>query len=129
MIESRGRILVVEDEIEVAATLLELLVARNYEVLTATTAEEALKVVPAFRPNVLLLDITLPGMSGPGLVTTFRRAYSRLPIIVLTAAVDGGVLARLAELKPFHVVHKPFDIDALDRLIGSAVGLSKTESA
>jgi DNA-binding NtrC family response regulator len=124
MTEKRGRVLVVEDEIDVAATLLELLVARGYEVLTATTAEEALKIVPAFRPNVVLLDITLPGMSGPGLLTTFHRAHPRLPVIVVTAAVDAGVLARIAERAPFHVVYKPFDIDALDRLINAAV--SKT---
>ena len=127
MIEPRGRVLIVEDEIEVAATMLELLVARSYEVVTATTAEEALKIVPAFRPNVLLLDITLPGMSGPGLLTTFRRAHPRLPVIVVTAAVDPGALARIAERDPFHVVYKPFDIDALDRLISLAV--SKTGSA
>jgi len=72
MILTRGRVLVVEDEIEVAATLLELLVERNYEVLTATTAEEGLKAVPAFRPNVVLLDISLPDMSGPSALTVFR---------------------------------------------------------
>ena len=129
MILTRGRVLVVEDEIEVAATLLELLVERNYEVLTATTAEEGLKAVPAFRPNVVLLDISLPDMSGPSALTVFCRAHPRVPVIAVTSAVDAGVLAKLAEMEPFHVVHKPFDIDALDRLVNSAVGQSKTRSA
>ena len=119
--ETRGRVLVVEDELEVAATLLELLVDRSYEVQTATTAEEGLKSLAGFRPDVLLLDISLPGMSGPGLLKVFRTVQPDLPIVVVTAAVDSGVLKRIAELEPFHLVHKPFDIDALDRVIASAV--------
>src|ERR1043166_7833523 len=87
----RARVLIVEDEVEVAATLLEQLAGRDYEVTTATTAEEGLEVLDSFRPDVLLLDITLPGLSGPGLLPVFGRAHPG-PIIVVTSAVDPRVL-------------------------------------
>lgn len=118
----RARVLVIEDEVEVAATLLEQLAGRDYEVRTATTAEEGLDTVDEFRPDVLLLDLSLPGLSGPGLLTVFARMCPGLPVIVVTSAVDPRVVAQIADHKPFHVVHKPWDIDALDRLVASAAG-------
>ena len=77
-------------------------------------------VIDAFHPDVLLLDISLPGLSGPGLLTIFARVHPRLPVIVVTSAVDSHVIARVADQKPFHIVHKPYDLDALDRLIAAA---------
>ena len=117
---ARARVLVVEDEVEVAATLLEQLSGRDYEVMTATTAPEAFDVIDSFHPDVLLLDISLPGLSGPGLLTVFSRVHPRLPVIVVTSAVDPLVVAQVIERNPFHLAHKPYDIDALDRLIAAA---------
>jgi len=122
---SRARVLVVEDEIEVAATLLELLTGRDYEVVTATTAEESFGIVDEFRPDVLLLDLSLPGLSGPGLLTVFARVHPALPVIVVTSAVDPRTIAEIASRHPFHVVHKPYDIDALDRLVEAATEQSR----
>ena len=117
---ARARVVVIEDEVEVAATLLEQLAGRDYEVKTATTAEEGLDVIDEFRPQVLLLDLSLPGLSGPGLLPVFRRVHPRLPVIVVTSAVDPRVVEQIAGHKPFHVMHKPWDIDALDRLVAAA---------
>ena len=117
-----ARVLVIEDEVEVAATLLEQLAGRDYEVRTATTAEEGLDVADDFRPHVLLLDLSLPGLSGPGLLPIFARLHPRLPVIVVTSTVDPRMVEQIAQHKPFHVVHKPWDVDALDRLIASAAG-------
>jgi two-component system, NtrC family, sensor kinase len=121
MTEDRGRVLVVEDETEVAATLLDLLAGRDYNVVTATTAEEGLKTVPSMRPNVVLLGLSLPDMSGPDLLTAFRRIDPYVPIIVVTSVVDPDVIKQVRAKEPFHLVHKPFDIDALDRVVSAAV--------
>jgi len=126
---ARARVVVIEDEIEVAATILEQLTARDYEVRTATTAQEGLDVIEAFRPDVLLLDISLPGLSGPGLVKIFDRVYPRLPVIVLTGAVDSRVVAQIAGHHPFHLVHKPYDPDALDRLVAAAADESRVRAS
>ena len=117
---SRARVLVIEDEVEVAATLLEQLTGRDYDVRTATTAEEGFKVVEEFRPDVLLLDLSLPGLSGPEALGVFERMHPGLPVIVITSAVDPRIMKEIAGRKPFHVVHKPWDLDALDRLVAAA---------
>lgn len=123
---SRARVLVIEDEIEVAATLLEQLAARDYEVVTATTAKEGLDVIDTFQPDVLLLDPTLPGLSGPALLPMFGRLHPRLPVIVVTSTVEPRTLAEIASHQPFHLVHKPYDVDALDRLVAAAAEASRT---
>ena len=122
----RARVLVVEDEIEVAATLLEQLAGRDYEVRTATTAEEGLDVIDAFRPDVLLLDMSLPGLSGPGVLAILRRLHPGLPVIVVTSVVDPRVVAQITQHTPFHLVYKPWDIEALDRLVAAAAKASRT---
>ena len=126
---ARARVVVIEDEIEVAATLLEQLTGRDYEVRTATTAQEGLDVIDAFRPDVLLLDISLPGISGPGLVKVFDRVHPRLPVIVVTGTVDPRVVDQIASHRPFHLVHKPYDVDALDRLVAAAPDESKVRAS
>ena len=123
--EQRGRILLVEDDVEVAATLFELLTDRDYNVAVATSAEDALKTLSSDRPEVLLLDMSLPGRSGPELLTLFRRTRPGLPIIVVTAAVEPEILKRIAELDPFQLFSKPVDIGALDRAITSAITQSR----
>jgi DNA-binding NtrC family response regulator len=124
---SRARVLVIEDEIEVAATLLEQLTGRDYEVVTATTAEESFDIIDEFRPDVLLLDLSLPGLSGPGLLTVFARVHPALPVIVVTSVVDPRTIAEIAARRPFHVVYKPYDIDALDRLVAAATEQSRAQ--
>jgi DNA-binding NtrC family response regulator len=125
---SRARVLVIEDDVDVAATLLEQLAGRDHEVLTVTTAEEGLDIIDAFRPDVLLLDTTLPGLSGPSLLPVFGRLHPGMPIIVLTASVDPRVLAQIEGHKPFRLVHKPYDIDALDRLVAAAADESRART-
>lgn len=115
------RVLIVEDDADVAGTLAEMLGERGYEPMTVGTAAEALKVIPSFAPEALLLDVWLPGQSGPGLLTTFRQAHPKLPIIVITSEMDREILARISDLKPFYLLNKPVDPEVLHGLITDAI--------
>ena len=64
MASPAGRILVADDEAEVLDLLRQVLVHRGYEVATASTGEEALEKVPVFGPEVLVVDMAMPGLSG-----------------------------------------------------------------
>ena len=64
MPSSLGRVLVVEDEPRVGAMLREVLVELGYIVKVAVRGAEALQLVPVFEPDVVLLDLIMPGMSG-----------------------------------------------------------------
>ncbi len=110
MSKSGARILVVDDEIEILRALQRSLGAHGYEVFTAASGEEALEEVAHHRPDLVLLDLGLPGMSGLE-VCKHVRAQSNLPIIVLSVkdAERDKVLA--LDLGADDYVSKPFSVN------------------
>ena len=107
-----ARILVVDDEVEIRRTLQRSLSAYGYEVFTVGSGEEALEAVAHHRPDLMVLDLGLPGMSGLEVSRTIRL-HSNLPIIVLSVkdAEDDKVLA--LDLGADDYVSKPFGINEL----------------
>ena len=74
MSKSGAAILVVDDEREIVRALRRSLVAHGYTVLTANSGEEAVEIVARQRPDLLLLDLLLPGMSGLEVCRRVRRS-------------------------------------------------------
>lgn len=95
MSDTGPRILVVDDETGIRRFLHVSLAARGYSVREASTGEEALQVVPAFRPDLIILDLGLPGMGGAE-VTRSLRDWTQTPIIILS--VQGEESAKIAAL-------------------------------
>jgi len=105
-------ILVVEDDVALRVALVTTLVAEEYETDTAGTAEEAVVLAELRPPDLVLLDLSLPGADGLHALTRLRQ-FSDVPVVVLTvrdskadkiAALDGGA---------DDYVTKPFDSDEL----------------
>lgn len=78
-------ILVVEDEKEILEYILELLRKNNYLVFSATNGTEALHLLDDQTPDLVLLDLNLPDISGEGVCLEIRKNFPFLPIIMLTA--------------------------------------------
>lgn len=98
-------VLLVEDEQRILRFMNIALRAAGYRVLTATTAELALELVQSEKPDVMLLDIFLPGMNGLDALRKLRT-FSRMPVIVISA---GDSLAPEAlELGANEFIAKPF---------------------
>src|SRR5881275_2556325 len=110
MSKSGARILVVDDEIEILRALQRSLAAHGFEVFTASSGEDALEAITHHRPDLMLLDLGLPGISGLE-VCKRVRAQSNLPIIVLSVknAERDKVLA--LDLGADDYVSKPFGIN------------------
>src|SRR5258707_3608683 len=110
MSKSGARILVVDDEIEILRALQRSLTAHGFEVFTASSGEEALDSITHYRPDLMLLDLGLPGMSGLEVCKRVRM-QSNLPIIVLSVkdAERDKVLA--LDLGADDYVSKPFGIN------------------
>jgi two-component system, OmpR family, KDP operon response regulator KdpE len=110
MSKSGARILVVDDEVEIMRALQRSLTAHGFEVFTAASGEEALEAIGHHRPDLMLLDLGLPGISGLE-VTKRVRTQSNLPIIVLSVkdAERDKVLA--LDLGADDYVPKPFGMD------------------
>jgi two-component system KDP operon response regulator KdpE len=100
-------ILIVDDEIEIVRALQRSLTANGYKVLTARTGEEALQAVEQQRPDLMLLDLKLPGMSGLD-VCRRVRARSELPILVLSVKDTERQKIEALDLGADDYITKPF---------------------
>jgi two-component system OmpR family response regulator len=106
-----ARLLVVDDE----PTILELLAATlrfaGFEVLTAASGAEALRVASAARPDLVLLDVMMPGGDGFDVVRRIRAGGPWVPVIFLTARGDVGDRVTGLTLGGDDYITKPFSLD------------------
>ena len=128
---SPGTVLVVDDDAQVRGLLLALLRPRGYQVETAASAEEAQERLKTLRPDVLLLDLHLPGKSGQDVLAHLRAdpLTRLLPIIMITGGATGeDRLAAIAEgVTDF--VAKPFAAVELLARVKSLVQLKRFTDA
>lgn len=110
MSKSGARILVVDDEVEIRRALQRNLTAHGYEVFTAGSGEEALDELAMHRPDLMLLDLGLPGMSGLEVCKTVR-AESNLPILVLSVKDTERDKVLALDLGADDYVSKPFGMN------------------
>ena len=122
---SGGRILVVDDELEVRLVLREFLSARGYEVTLADSGAQALAVLEEADPQVVLLDVTMPEMDGVETLRQLLEARPALPVIMVTANADIGTTSRLLALGAADYIPKPFDLAYLDQAI--SIQISATQ--
>ncbi|VTU28250.1 Mycobacterial persistence regulator A [Variovorax sp. SRS16] len=112
-----ARILVVEDDLHIAALLGRELVHRGYDVQKASTGAQALGCIRADRPALMLLDLGLPDMEGSQVLRQVREAGSSLPVIVLTARDEQHQRIDGLRAGADDYVVKPFDMAELDARI------------
>jgi DNA-binding response OmpR family regulator len=104
------RFLVVDDEPDTLLLVRANVRAWGHECLIAATAEEALTVIrdPATTPDVLLLDVAMPGTDGPALVRQLRASGDEPPVVVLVSAVTPEDLEAAAADLGVDCLSKPF---------------------
>jgi len=120
-------ILIIDDEDdirEVAALSLESVA--GWQVTTASSGAEGMRLAAAEVPDAILMDVMMPAMDGP---TTFREMQklpelARIPVILLTAKVQGVDQRRFAGLGVTAVLFKPFDPLTLAEQMSEALGWS-----
>jgi two-component system KDP operon response regulator KdpE len=124
-----ARILVVDDEPNIIATVAPLLRARGYEVFSAMTGHGALDAVERDKPDLLVLDLGLPDVDGAEVCRRVRQS-SHIPILVLSARGAEGDKVKALDAGADDYVTKPFGTEellariraALRRVNGPAVG-------
>lgn len=108
---TRKRILIVEDTPELRTDLAEQLVDGGYESQAVGSGEEALEAIARSAPDVILLDIGLPGMSGWDFLTRLREdpGHAAIPVVILTGHDATAELIRGYGLGVCYYVTKPWD--------------------
>jgi DNA-binding response OmpR family regulator len=117
------KILVVDDELEIRDLLSKFLTEEGYEVIVASNGEEAIKLAERENPQVILLDIMMPGMDG---IETCKRLKAEektrfIPVIIATVLWDTYVEAIEAGAedfvtKPFHLAELSFRVQSIRRV-------------
>jgi|WetSurMetagenome_2_1015567.scaffolds.fasta_scaffold111030_3 DNA-binding response OmpR family regulator len=109
------RILVVEDEPELQETIANLLREQGYGVTVSFSAEEALRKVDKEMPDLVLIDIKLPGIDGFDLFQEFKKmpAFASTPVVFLTAfnSLQAAMAAKQEGAAEY--ITKPFDLEYL----------------
>ncbi len=120
--EPRGRVLIVDDEEVLAATLQEFLQGEGFEVAVAFTAESALGLVERFEPEVALCDIQLPGLDGLELLGRLLQIRPETLVLMITAyaTVENAVAAFQRGAQDYLMKPVIFDelLAKIDRLLG-----------
>ena len=107
-----SRVLVVDDEPAIHRFLTPVLAAQDYEVLRANTGADALRLIAADPPDVVVLDLGLPDLDGKDVIARVR-AWSDVPIVVLSAREREGEKIAALDLGADGFVNKPFGVGEL----------------
>jgi DNA-binding NtrC family response regulator len=114
------RILIVDDEEELVSTLAERLALRGFQIESATSGEEALRLVREHDFSVLIVDVKMPGIDGLELTSAIKRDAPELPVILFTGHSSVADAQHGIECGASEYVMKPVDIDVLIEKIKKA---------
>jgi two-component system response regulator PilR (NtrC family) len=118
------KILVVDDDDTIRDTLYELL-SEEYLCQTAETAERAFARLEADSYDVVLTDISMPGLSGLELLGHIRQKFPNTPVIMISGIGDQDHAQGLIKLGAFDFLLKPFSLDVVEKSVKRAVEYNK----
>jgi DNA-binding response OmpR family regulator len=116
-----GRLLLVDDDPGVLDLLYEYFAGQGYEVEVASSGEVALSAVRAKRPDLVILDIRMPGIDGVEVLRRLRRQDATLPVIMVTANEDVTLARETLTIGAFDYVAKPFDFTHLEQVVAAGL--------
>jgi response regulator NasT len=123
---TKGRILVVDDDRLVLATVAHGLAQAGYEVIDADNGDDAILLAREHRPQLALLDIRMEGKSGFDVAATLRDAY-RIPFMFLSAFSDEATVAEVQRLGALAYLVKPLDVGQIVPGVEAAFARIRTE--
>ena len=119
------KILLVDDEKEFASTLGERLELRGFQVQVANNGDQALLAMSENLPQVVVLDVKMPGLGGMEVLKRMRANYSEVPVILLTGIGSSEEGDRGMELGAFDCLIKPIQIETLIGKLYEATGIDQ----
>jgi len=123
MTAASGRVLIADDGPQIREWLRDFLTSQGYEVTAVATGAQLLDAVPTFQPDVIVVDMVMPGFSGTDVLAALRRGGLTMPVILISGH---EITAREGF---FGVLSKPFKLRRLAEIVAAAVGHGRTPGA
>ena len=114
-------VLVVDDERGVRQIVRSVLERQGFAVTAVAGGEEALAVIDRNVPDLVMLDLMMPGMDGLTLLKAIRQRWTDLPVVVLTGFAEGEAAREILEYGPMTLLNKPFVPQELTDTVASVL--------
>lgn len=125
---NKTKILVIDDEKDLCVLFKQILTPEGYTVLTALNGYDGIKINQKSKPDIILLDLKMPGING---IETLRRIRKKDPdviVIIITGYGDAETIRDAAELNVYEYMAKPFNNETVMKILKEAVA-SKDKDA
>jgi len=119
------KILIVDDDRDIQMVLSDLVESEGYQASVAGTGARALKSISTYSPDLILLDIRLPGMDGMSLLEKIMKIDNSLCVVMLTGYGDIKDAVKAIKLGAFDYITKPFDNDGIMEIIRIALSAKR----
>ncbi len=120
-----SKILLVDDEKEFVQTLKERLSVRGLDAAIAYNGEDALSIVASDPPDIIVLDINMPGIDGLAVLRHVKQEYPQIEVIILTGHGSRAEKTLADELGVFSYLQKPVNIEVLTKTMKEAHSKTK----
>ena len=115
------RILLVEDDLNVAAGIAEILRMEGLEVEVVGEGKAVMGAIGRFRPDAVVLDVGLPDVSGAEVLLQIEKKYPDLPVVLSSGHADPGLIAKVNHQHRFGFLHKPYGVSTLLAALGDVM--------
>src|SRR6185436_14796649 len=114
------KLLLIDDEADVQYSFRRIFDSPEIELTTAASGEEGLKLIPKVKPDLVIMDVRMGGISGLDTLRRIRQTDAKLPVIMMTAYGTTQTAIEAMKLGAYDYLLKPFDVLKLKELIFAA---------
>ena len=124
----KPRVLIVDDETNIVSSLHGILEDEGYQIDTADDGVEALEHVQSDPPDLVLLDIWLPGMDGIEVLKTIKTYHPEIEVLIMSGHGTIDTAVKATKLGAFDFIEKPFSLDQLVQSVDKALRLKRSRT-
>jgi len=101
-------VMVIDDEAAIREIVRRILEGEGFSVTTASGGRQALELMQQHLPDLVLLDLRMPGMDGATVLKEIRRQWGKLPVVILTGYPETNLMKQVLKYSPVTLLTKPF---------------------
>ncbi|MBI2946916.1 MAG: sigma-54-dependent Fis family transcriptional regulator [Verrucomicrobia bacterium] len=119
------KLLLIDDETDVQYSFRRIFDSPEVQLTTASSGEEGLKLIPKLKPDLVIMDVRMGGISGLETLRRLRQLDAKLPVIIMTAYGTTQTAIEAMKLGAYDYLLKPFDVPKLKQIIAAALNAAR----